>query len=323
MINPNGVEVSAAGALFATLVVTFRTHSNRALLWERAAMTVVSTTLLLSTRNIALLWVLVIIAAAFIVSRGVLLGALLRRPATWVTLGAAALATAFTLAWYLQNPVTTASSTNSLPPREAAATTLARTLEFGQAWVGFFGWVDTPAPSLAIAAWSLAIGAITITALVWCRPRFRWMLALFLAVIVLTPPISQASVASQLGYIWQGRYTLAMVLCLIVACGVALDHRFPEPLSRFWYRPVTVVLWVLAAAHVATFVSVLRRYVTGVNGTVVGFLVDPQWQPPGTWIGLTVLLALVVAAGALLAIRTAGPHDVAVHAAATPSKLPV
>jgi hypothetical protein len=120
---------------------------------------------------------------------------------------------------------------------------------------------------------------------------------------VLVPPITQALLISQLGYIWQGRYMLAMLLCLMVACGIAIDDNRGDALVPPLRRILAIGLALLVIGQVFSFWWVLRRYVVGVNGGIRDMLVAAQWEPPLGWITLTVLLAIVAALGGWLVFR--------------------
>jgi hypothetical protein len=56
---------------------------------------------------------------------------------------------------------------------------------------------------------------------------------------------------------------------------------------------------LLALSQIVTFVFVLRRYVVG-SQSWVSMLTAPKWQPPASWIGLTALFVLAIAAATAL-----------------------
>ena len=161
-----------------------------------------------------------------------------------------------------------------------------------------------------------------VAALTVARSRDRRPVILFAVAMVFVPAIAQALIVTDLGIIWQGRYMLAMFVCLVIASGMALDQCFPQAFPAPVSRLFAVALGALAFGHLATFVWVLRRYVIGA-GSWVNMVRDPTWQPPLTWIGLTVLFGLTLGAGAwflwrdnerqnhALAGRPAVPVDVA------------
>ncbi|HEV7567559.1 MAG TPA: DUF2142 domain-containing protein [Microbacteriaceae bacterium] len=304
-INPNGLEIASAGALLATLTVTFRLPTSGWILWERAALVVLSSGLLVSTRNIALLWVVVIIAASLLLADMSLVRRLLRKPAAWVALAVSAAILGLTLAWYAHPPqlATQVYAGTNTNPAVAFVNMLINTFDYSNGYVGLFGWVDTPSPLFSTIAWSAAIVALLVAVFIWGSRRGRLVVLGLSVVLVLVPPIVQALVISQMGYIWQGRYMLAMLVCLLVACGIAIDDARGDALVLPLRRVLAVGLTLLVVGQVFSFWWALRRYVVSVNGGIRDMLVAPQWQPPLGWITLTALLAIVTALGAWLVFR--------------------
>lgn len=307
-INPNAVEITAAAALFPTLALVLSRHSPGALLWERAALVVISTWLLVNTRSIALLWLALIVGIAFVLSDSAVIKGLFRRAATWVTLALAA-ASAFAALWWFTRPQP-AIPEDQLPVYPGMGGTflsgallmIDRTWDYVGAWIGLFGWIDQPAPTLAVVIWTSILAAIIFTAIVLGRGRARWATILFAAAALVVPPISQGLLLVDYGLIWQGRYMMAIYSCLLLCAGIALDEipqRASNPSLR---RIVHIGIWALAIGHIVTFVWVLRRYVIGF-GSWIDMVRIPEWQPPGTWIGLTIVFAAVVGASVYVLIR--------------------
>ncbi|MDJ0324896.1 DUF2142 domain-containing protein [Cryobacterium sp. PH31-AA6] len=307
-MNPNGLEIAAAGALFATLVVTARTRASRRILWERAALVAVSAGLLMSTRSIALLWVLIIIGVALLFADRRVVLDLLRSSAAWVAIAVSAIAGALTVLWYL-TPSTFAEQPNAgvgTTPTVEFFTMFFRTLDFSDGLVGFFGWVDTPSPAFSVIVWSFAVVGALVAAVAWGSRRGRLAVLVLALVMVLVPALTQTILISTVGNIWQGRYMLAMFVCLMVVAGLAIDDSDQAPTVSIQLRRFTIAALVLVSTgQVFSFVSTLRRYVVSVNGDIEALFNTPQWQPPLGWIALMVLLALSVAAAAVLTYREA------------------
>jgi hypothetical protein len=304
-INPNGLEIASAGALLATLTVIFRLPSSGWILWERAALVVLSSGLLESTRSIALLWVLVTIVASLLLADMSIVRALLHKPATWVSLGLSAVISVVTVVWYAHPPQLAAqvfAGTNT-NPAVAFVNMLIGTFDYSSGYVGLFGWVDTPSPLFSTIVWSAAIVALLVSVFIWGSRRGRFAVLGLSIVMVLVPPIAQALVISQMGYIWQGRYMLAMLVCLVVACGIAIDDTTGEALVLPLRRVLAIGLTLLVIGQIFSFWWALRRYVVSVNGGIRDMLVAAQWQPPLGWITLTVLLAIAASLGAWLVFR--------------------
>jgi len=313
VLNPNAVEFAAAAALLATLILTFSQPSPGSLLWERGAIVILSTTLLTSTRNISFLWlVLASIIALFFAHRTILFR-LLKRPALWLTLVIVAVTCGFALAWFTRRFTLSHDSTD-LSFNTVFIGMVQRTLDQCNAWVGSFGWLDWPASSLSVAIWITAVFVMTTAALLFTRPSARVATVVVLLAIILVPALAQAAVASTVGYIWQGRYTLALFFFLMITCGAALDGTDALPASnrvKEWNRVLVATLMLIGIGHIATFVWVLERYVVG-STDLWQMVFHPLWQPRLTWEGLTLVFILVTAIGlrtSWRAIRFTSPID--------------
>lgn len=306
-LNPNGVEVAAMAALFATLLLTVTVPSPGKLLWERLAIVTLSAGLLANTRSIALLWVLLAALGAVLLADRMILAGLFRRPSAWIFLGLTSVGVGVAYLWFV-----TGHRVGTAPPFAgvgshpviAAQLMLDKTLEYGLGWIGYFGWLDRPAPDLAVVWWTVLIASILIVALVYGNRRQRISTGFWIAAIVIVPIVVQASVVTELGYIWQGRYTLALFVCVLLAAGYALDQvSFPTRGVHF-NKLLATATWLTAIAHVATFVWVLRRYVVGSDRAWSEMLLHPLWQPPLGWIALTILFTAVACGCAIVVNRT-------------------
>ena len=280
--------------------------SRRRELIERCGLVAVSTGALVSTRSISLLWVLVAVMAALVLGDRSVIRSLLGRPIVWATAFGAAVMGGVTVAWYLNPP--------DLPPipfagagatfGEGLTEMIFRTFEYTSGYIGYFGWLDTEPAPLTIIVCSLLVGVVLVYALAVARPRGRSAVLLIGAVLLVTPPITQAILIGQLGYIWQGRYMLAVFLALVVVAGVAISDTEPAITpSVVARRCLALGLSLLAAGQVASFFWALRRYVVGTDFGVVRMLFAATWQPPLGWETLTVLFAIVCAGCSVVIYR--------------------
>ncbi len=295
-INPNALEASSATALFVTLTAAFRDARTTRILWERSAIASLAVFLLVNTRSIALLWVLIALGAALALGRTHVVLPLFKRPASWVLLVFAGIASAAAFYWYATPQSTAPQSFDGTGTSAGTAfiTVLLRTFDFTDGLVGIFGWLDTPSPTYSVIMWSAAIVAILVIALLWGARRARWLVVGLTGVLVLVPPITQAIVAPQIGFIWQGRYMLAVFMVLLIACGIALDDAHDAFLTGRLKAVVMIALTALAVGHVWSFVWALRRYAVGAGGSVKVMLTNPSWQPPLGWVTLTLLMSITV-----------------------------
>jgi len=302
-INPNAVEAASAALLFVTLVGILRSPSTRGILWERCVTVVIAVALLLSTRSISLLWLLAGIVAALVFSDRSVLRVLVRRPAAWIALAGSTAVAFFALVWFASPPllreVPLAGAGTS--PAAAFVSTLARSFDFSSSFVGIFGWEDTPSPSFTILIIGSAALLVVFAALIWGTGRARWVALGFGVLLLLVPPITQAIVVSHLGYIWQGRYMLAIFLCLLISCGMAMDESSDgRPLLGRSRLALIVGVSLVGLGQFASMESTLRRYMVGDHGAIQSMILNPDWQPP---FGLAVLsFAMIVWAAAAVTV---------------------
>ncbi len=305
-VNPNAMEIAAAAALFMNLCVVLENHSGLGAVRSNIVMVAVSGTVLANTRPVSLLWLALAVAAA-VLAYGYrpLLKVLTDRlsQVMVVVLGAGCV---LSLLWLTESQSfkSLLGQPMDITPGTAAAIMLDRTFDYATGYIGFMGWLDTRLPQGIYIFWYFAMAAVLLAG-VTARPvRGRWGVYMLIIAVVAIPPVMQAQVVQDLGWIWQGRYLLALIVVLLLACGVANRYQ-PFPVDSAGAR--SAAGWLLgtaAVAHVYAFVHVFRRYTVGLDELVRwGEMTDPAWQPPGTWQGLTLAYALVMAAGAVLAYK--------------------
>lgn len=306
-LNPNGLEVAASAAVFTLLLHTFSTQTSTRWRVLRILGIVAVSLLLVNTRSIAMLWLALAFVVALLLGHRDALRAVFRFWLTWVGIAViGAVAVAATL-FYLRPR----SLTPGYAPVGAGGTwwqgfsnTIDQTFSFMVGWIAQFGWMEIPAPALTVAVFA-SVGGMVILLGSTLGPRNVRIGALLLGLaIVLVPPFSQAAVIHDAGYIWQGRYTIAPAVLLVVLAGIGLDHALPAADRRLTaVARVSVVL--LGLAQLAGFLWMLRRYVTGLQPTLtwVDLVRAPQWQPPGGWLIVTVVFTLSTALAAWILIR--------------------
>lgn len=186
--------------------------------------------------------------------------------------------------------------------------------------VGSFGWAEFGAPGIVQVAWWL--GVIGMVVLVWRSPhrRARVALAMWACGVVLGPVAFEAVTADDVGYIWQGRYSIAAFLGLAALVGPSSPSASTSTSSssaRAFHRldPVVAAVAVLAAAELGTFWAVLRRYTVGSSGSWWLTAGSGSLEPavPARWllaIHTVVLFGATVRIGAAIAARAGHPSPV-------------
>lgn len=308
-INPNSIEIAATLAAFCGLLAALDNSARLGRMLPAIATVSVATAVLANTRSVSLVWLLIAVVTACLFYRWSDVKRLIRNRYVLVAMGVGAGGVALGLVWTLVGmnappssgtaPEGIANPDPGVAPYRAFLTMLDRTFDFIPQYVGVVGWLDTPVPQAAIAFWSmLFIGILLLAAL--SRPRkVLWGVVFALGSLAMVPAALQASLVATVGFFWQGRYNLPLLLIVLVSAGLALrTHSFPVGSKG---RAITRVLVISGvAAHVLSFLYVLRRYVVGIIdiSTWQTMLTHPSWQPPLGWLGITVLYTLVLAVAA-------------------------
>jgi hypothetical protein len=305
-INPNSLEIAATAAFFLNLCVVL--ENSRSLASVRVFLLAAGLAgfALANTRALSLIW----LAAAFIVALIIYgwkpLLAVVRDKLGLSMTVLAVLGCVTGLLWLVvaDSFKSLGGIPSSITPDQAFVTMLDRTFDYVSGYIGLMGWLDTHSPGGVQIFFHFAFVALLLASLTAKPVRNRWAPAPVALAAVLLPPFLQSQVIHDLGYIWQGRYLLAMVVLLLLACGVALAS---QPFTR---SPAARTLspWLLglaAAAHLYAFLFLLRRYTVGILPLHTNWseMAEPLWQPPLTWQVLAIAYGLVLTLGAVLIHR--------------------
>ncbi len=309
-VNPNAVE--AAGTLaFYLLVLASLTEPPRGT-WRLLSPAVIAAVALIvvNTRSIGFLWIALAILVAITQTGWRPFLASLRSRWMRAVLALGAVAIGGSLAWFLFLPEYDQSiiPTNPTTPLSAFLRATFGVFQYGDGLIGSFGWLDTPAPTfMAISFAAAGLGLLLFSSVI-AAGLDRWVPLFFASLTVIVPAAVQTAIAEELGYIWQGRYLLAMYICAVVAAGISLDRAqmaATPAQDRDRLRSLTpTIAVILIAAHVVGFVHVLKRYVVGADATYTQMLVAPDWQPPGGWIAVTLVLLTIMSVATFFALRT-------------------
>jgi hypothetical protein len=118
-----------------------------------------------------------------------------------------------------------------------------------------------------------------------------------LLLTVVIPIVFEAANAHNLGYVWQGRYTLPLAAGIpLVAAGAVVNGYLTDRMHR---RVATVIPVVLIIAEFAIFFQALRRYTVGLRGPFIPF--GGKWHPPFGTVAISVaFIVFLVAFGVWL-----------------------
>lgn len=296
VVNPNSVEITAGAALFGWLALIALQPSRRAMPL-RVTVVVVSALFVVTARAITPLWALLIIVAALLLADGKRWAVLARSAWLWAAVAVGAVLTAASLAWVvIVAPLTPTAPYPGVGDDfpTAFATMLGRTIDDGRDLFGQFMTLEPPAALvLALVAGVLSI---VVVALLLGRGRARIATAVLAAAVLLGPPVIQGVSAFEHGYIWQGRYILALLPPLLVAAGLAIRSGTLVRHRTLW---ASVFGALSAASIVAGQTLVFTRAAVGTDRSRWEAFTSPEWVPP---VPAAACMVVTVAGVALLAI---------------------
>ena len=133
--------------------------------------------------------------------------------------------------------------------------------------ISSMSWLELSAPWPVVAVWTALFGVVFVT-VAKSRPDARWYA--WLAVLVVTPVIFTALTRTQIGYVWQGRYSLPAFMGV---GALALWHN--RDVGKRYAQPLVCLF---AVVEVGTFWVALRRYTVGTHGSWI-FADHPGWSP--------------------------------------------
>jgi hypothetical protein len=123
------------------------------------------------------------------------------------------------------------------------------------------------------------------------RPYVVVLVGLVVLTLVI-PIVFEAANAHNLGYVWQGRYTLPLAAGIpLVAAGAVVNGYLTDRMHR---RVAIVIPVVLVIAEFAIFFQALRRYTVGLRGTFLPF--GGKWHPPFGTVAISVAFVVFLVA---------------------------
>lgn len=324
-VNPNGVEIAAAAALWASLLRLLERHDDRleqawsalpaGYLW---IIVTVSSILLANARSVGPLWLVVVVGACVAIGGRRAAKAFFTRGRNYAWMAVIAVATIFAGVWTLATGGVGAQAGTADAPLvgkgffSGFAAMMRFTPDFLQQQLGVFGWLDTPLPWILYATISVAIGVVVVLALTGTDRRSVIIVLSSLAATILIPAVVQALTIGRTGLIWQGRYGLFLFLAVPLLAAWMLSSPAGGRLAFLSVRVSWIALGLAGVFSVVAFFAVMRRYVTGF-GAGMGRMFHPDWQPPLGWEVLVGLYGLAMVGFVLWlgfsARRIAGTED--------------
>lgn len=313
-VNPNSVEYATTTAIAASLLLLLERSPADRLPAMPIVVTTAAAALLANTKALSLLWLLTVVVAVVITAAPGQLSRIAKSPAVLAGAGIIAGACLFALTWIIRHDSLSSKPFEGagLEAADGAEIMVDKTFRHMFGWIGQFGWLELDAPMGVIFFWMALIFVVTGSVLLFGHGRAR-IAALTLALsLVAMPVVLQAQVISEQGIIWQGRYILALFVPFMLFAGVALDRSLTGPLPAPGRKALRAVVVTAAAAHVVTFVWVLRRYTTGLSleDRWLDMLVAPEWQPPVGLVTVVIVFTATSVLATVLLIRHINATDV-------------
>ncbi|WP_354569149.1 DUF2142 domain-containing protein [Glaciihabitans sp. UYNi722] len=307
-VSPNSLEIAAGAALAVGLLY----FSLRFVSLNRNAILLVTTAagiLLANARGLSLLWLALIGIAVLVFVPWNNTLEILKEWRVRFAFGAMAAGAVFAAVWVITTGtlgslgVYPGAGTN--PLRALATMMLDRSADPG--FVGYFGWLDTPAPNFTYFAWCALFGLVIVGALSTARGRPLVAAFLAFASVSIVPAVVQAASVQRSGYIWQGRYTLIAIVCALLIAAVASGATgvFEKIPPRVTSRIMTIVAILVTVGQLYAMDTAIRRYALPGSDTLFMFR-TLLWSPPG---GVVIWLVLMGVSMAMLIILWFGTYS--------------
>ena len=168
--------------------------------------------------------------------------------------------------------------------------------------LGHFGWVDTPLPTWAYVCLGAFMLFPVLTALALGSRRDRLVLVGLSVFCFLTPLIIQANQAKYIGYVWQGRYFLPLVMGVLVLSGFTVRRAFTAAPAGWSTKLLATLAVGLMAVQFDAFIVNHHRYQAGLNGPWLSDLPN-EWNAPVPTPVLVIAFAVQLAALVWITLR--------------------
>jgi hypothetical protein len=290
MVNPNGLEIAAAVAAWAT-VLPLALGDSRETDGRLITRFAIALCLLASIRGLGPAFAAAILVIGAILAPPGRIRALARRTDARVWTGVFAVVTALTVAWVLA----VGTDLRQIPHQAIGLGDALHELPmFVDQSIGSFGSNYVALPWFIAWAWSLLSLAGIVVAL--ARPVRRARLALGLLVLgtVALPVLADGFNLPDIGFPWQGRYGLPLTAGLVIAAFGLID-RPTRGVRIFGVTTAVLLLLGQLGARIAVARSLAMGVVRGTD--IFDFISKPLWEP-----GIPPLALLIVALVVLVGI---------------------
>jgi hypothetical protein len=276
VVNPNGLEIAAAIATWATaiLMLSEACTPSSAVAWRFTA----AASVLALQRGASAVWLAVIVSLALWAfgSRSAI--SRWRPVVAWQQGAVLSASLAAALAW-----VAAVGGLTMVPAGGADASaswTEVFRVSFGRLehdilreMIGVLQWRDISVPAPVYVFWLILVGSLLVAALGVAGRRTRGaFVVLFMGGFL--GPVAYETLHGELGSFWQGRYSLPVMVGIPLLAGATLANA-----GKAMSLPTRHLLAGVAIGHLATLFWVLHRNTVGIGGPF-WFFGQEEWSPP-------------------------------------------
>lgn len=306
-VNPNGIEIASAIALWTALPRLLRQFDSRNApadgstlpRWYLWGIVTLASVTLATARATGPLWLVVVVGVCFIASGWDPVKTLFTTARSYLWLAIVAAGGVFSIVWTLRGGSLSGQAEATDAPLVGGSFlqgffhVLRTTPGYLQQAVGYFGWFDTPLPASAYWLFVVPLGVLLVLCLAASRRRGLVSIAVVAAAALFVPALVQGYSVSQTGIIWQGRYGLFLYLGVVILAAVMLSEKQADRAAFLSTRVTWMGSALIALFGMLAFTVVMKRYVVGSGQPINAMWENPAWQPPLGWPLLLALYALV------------------------------
>ncbi len=239
VVNPNGLEISSALCAFASLMVLATSPVEKKATTPLVIATV-SSVVFVTARGLSPLWMAICLVSIFGIAYRGRTKQILSTTGGRASAAVVGIATLASLAWIW---VAKTLEVGGMPdPHQTWPVRLENSISkipvLLHEMVGVFGWVDLSgtslardftAPPVAFFGWGICVA---LAVLVGLRTHLRYALIFLIGCTLLLPALIESVQAKNVGFVWQGRYSLPLAVGIPCLIGFGIAGSIPETRRR-------------------------------------------------------------------------------------------
>jgi len=299
VVNPTGLEISAAICLWTALLILFRERLKNPPPGLIALVAVAASVESL-VRSLSPLWVLLALVTALAVADKRHLKQFVHKKSVWIAAGFSAACAIVASIWILAFHSLNVESGGEMIAKNIGNLhllflSLTRTKLYYSETISRFGWLDVHSPIFVYVVWTVLLLVLYLLAIYTATRRLRVVLIALLLAVIIIPVLISADKARRLGVVWQGKDGLPFFVGIPIFASTVLAKSSiasKETIRRFFIPLIAVVAGI---ATVVAFYGNLRRNSVGDSGSLFSIF-HSTWQPPLTTTGVLIfeILATVL-----------------------------